>query len=201
MRTACRELQGCASFSKLLQAVLELGNHLNQVGAAWGLGHDRAMRKGAGAWRTWRKCMLHLRPGSATSWNGCACTANPVEHCLCSCLPPALASVQGTQRGAAAGFKLDTLLKLADVKGTDRKTSLLHFVITQAGFRYLPGLGRFKRHRLTACGCIAQLSSLRFSADACTGAAATQRLCKAFVVCIVPAAAGGGRRGHEGHER
>lgn len=40
--------------------------------------------------------------------------------------------LQGTQRGAAAGFKLDTLLKLADVKGTDRKTSLLHFVITQA---------------------------------------------------------------------
>lgn len=41
-------------------------------------------------------------------------------------------SLQGTQRGAAAGFKLDTLLKLADVKGTDRKTSLLHFVIMQA---------------------------------------------------------------------
>ncbi len=30
-----------------------------------------------------------------------------------------------------AGFKLDTLLKLADVKGTDRKTSLLHFVLQQ----------------------------------------------------------------------
>lgn len=30
-----------------------------------------------------------------------------------------------------AGFKLDTLLKLADVKGTDRKTSLLHFVMLQ----------------------------------------------------------------------
>ncbi len=29
------------------------------------------------------------------------------------------------------GFKLDTLLKLADVKGTDRKTSLLHFVLDQ----------------------------------------------------------------------
>ncbi len=29
------------------------------------------------------------------------------------------------------GFKLDTLLKLADVKGTDRKTSLLHFVLVQ----------------------------------------------------------------------
>ena len=31
----------------------------------------------------------------------------------------------------ATGFKLDTLLKLADVKGTDRKTSLLHFVLEQ----------------------------------------------------------------------
>ena len=31
----------------------------------------------------------------------------------------------------ASGFKLDTLLKLADVKGTDRKTSLLHFVLEQ----------------------------------------------------------------------
>lgn len=29
------------------------------------------------------------------------------------------------------GFKLDTLLKLADVKGVDRKTSLLHFVLDQ----------------------------------------------------------------------
>ncbi|PSC67234.1 formin 6 [Micractinium conductrix] len=67
VRTACTELHGCSAFTKLLQAVLELGNHLNQ----------------------------------------------------------------GTQRGAAAGFKLDTLLKLADVKGTDRKTSLLHFVIAQ----------------------------------------------------------------------
>ncbi len=28
-----------------------------------------------------------------------------------------------------AGFKLDTLLKLSDVKGVDRKTSLLHFVV------------------------------------------------------------------------
>lgn len=37
--------------------------------------------------------------------------------------------VQGTQRGAALGFKLDTLLKLADVKGTDRRTSLLHWVV------------------------------------------------------------------------
>ena len=37
----------------------------------------------------------------------------------------------GTHRGGAAGFRLDTLLKLADVKGADRKTSLLHFVLGQ----------------------------------------------------------------------
>lgn len=35
------------------------------------------------------------------------------------------------ERRSSAGFKLDTLLKLADVKGTDRKTSLLHFVLDQ----------------------------------------------------------------------
>ncbi|KAK9825141.1 hypothetical protein WJX81_003866 [Elliptochloris bilobata] len=38
---------------------------------------------------------------------------------------------EGTHRGAADGFRLDTLLKLADVKGTDRRTSLLHFVLAQ----------------------------------------------------------------------
>lgn len=35
----------------------------------------------------------------------------------------------GTNRGGARAFKLDTLLKLADVKGTDGKTTLLHFVV------------------------------------------------------------------------
>lgn len=37
----------------------------------------------------------------------------------------------GTLRGDAQAFKLDSLLKLADVKGTDNKTSLLHFVIQE----------------------------------------------------------------------
>lgn len=37
----------------------------------------------------------------------------------------------GTNRGDAQAFKLDTLLKLADVKGTDNKTTLLHFVIQE----------------------------------------------------------------------
>ncbi|KAG2333128.1 hypothetical protein Bca4012_017231 [Brassica carinata] len=37
----------------------------------------------------------------------------------------------GTFRGAAQAFKLDTLLKLADVKGTDGKTTLLHFVVQE----------------------------------------------------------------------
>uniref|UniRef100_A0A803MGY8 Formin-like protein n=1 Tax=Chenopodium quinoa TaxID=63459 RepID=A0A803MGY8_CHEQI len=37
----------------------------------------------------------------------------------------------GTYRGGAHAFKLDTLLKLADVKGTDGKTTLLHFVVQE----------------------------------------------------------------------
>lgn len=37
----------------------------------------------------------------------------------------------GTYRGSAQAFKLDTLLKLADVKGTDGKTTLLHFVVEE----------------------------------------------------------------------
>ena len=34
----------------------------------------------------------------------------------------------GTYRGQARGFRLETLLRLTDVKAVDRKTSLLHFV-------------------------------------------------------------------------
>ncbi|ONM24218.1 Formin-like protein 5 [Zea mays] len=37
----------------------------------------------------------------------------------------------GTFRGGAQAFKLDTLLKLSDVKGTDGKTTLLHFVVEE----------------------------------------------------------------------
>ncbi|XP_016194081.1 formin-like protein 1 [Arachis ipaensis] len=37
----------------------------------------------------------------------------------------------GTDRGDAQAFKLDTLLKLADVKGADGKTTLLHFVVQE----------------------------------------------------------------------
>jgi hypothetical protein len=37
----------------------------------------------------------------------------------------------GTNRGQAKAFKLDTLLKLADVKGADGKTTLLHFVVQE----------------------------------------------------------------------
>nr|XP_011458124.1 PREDICTED: formin-like protein 1 [Fragaria vesca subsp. vesca] len=37
----------------------------------------------------------------------------------------------GTNRGDAHAFKLDTLLKLADVKGADGKTTLLHFVVQE----------------------------------------------------------------------
>ncbi|GMH24324.1 hypothetical protein Nepgr_026167 [Nepenthes gracilis] len=37
----------------------------------------------------------------------------------------------GTFRGGANAFKLDTLLKLSDVRGTDGKTTLLHFVVQE----------------------------------------------------------------------
>lgn len=37
----------------------------------------------------------------------------------------------GTNRGDAQAFELDTLLKLVDIKGTDRKTTLLHFVVQE----------------------------------------------------------------------
>ncbi|XVF04010.1 hypothetical protein REPUB_Repub05bG0043600 [Reevesia pubescens] len=37
----------------------------------------------------------------------------------------------GTFRGHAQAFKLDTLLKLSDVKGVDGKTTLLHFVVQE----------------------------------------------------------------------
>ncbi|KAH1032622.1 hypothetical protein J1N35_044796 [Gossypium stocksii] len=37
----------------------------------------------------------------------------------------------GTFRGGAQAFKLDTLLKLSDVKGVDGKTTLLHFVVLE----------------------------------------------------------------------
>ncbi|XP_073133878.1 formin-like protein 5 [Henckelia pumila] len=37
----------------------------------------------------------------------------------------------GTFRGGAEAFKLDTLLKLSDVKGTDGETTLLHFIVRE----------------------------------------------------------------------
>jgi hypothetical protein len=37
----------------------------------------------------------------------------------------------GTIRGAASAFKLDGLLKLADIRGADGKTTLLHFVVQE----------------------------------------------------------------------
>ncbi|CAL0328966.1 unnamed protein product [Lupinus luteus] len=37
----------------------------------------------------------------------------------------------GTYRGGAQAFRLDTLLKLSDVKGIDGKTTLLHFVVQE----------------------------------------------------------------------
>ncbi|QHO07574.1 Formin-like protein [Arachis hypogaea] len=46
----------------------------------------------------------------------------------------------GTNRGDAKAFKLETLLKLVDIKGTDGKTTLLHFVVQEI-IRYEDGGG------------------------------------------------------------
>jgi len=67
IQVACKELKSSRLFLKLLEAVLKLGNRMND----------------------------------------------------------------GTFRGGAQAFKLDTLLKLSDVKGADSKTTLLHFVVQE----------------------------------------------------------------------
>lgn len=67
LQVACKELKSSRLFLKLLEAVLKLGNRMND----------------------------------------------------------------GTFRGGAQAFKLDTLLKLSDVKGADGKTTLLHFVVQE----------------------------------------------------------------------
>ncbi|ONK61099.1 uncharacterized protein A4U43_C08F26240 [Asparagus officinalis] len=67
LEVACKELRSSRLFLKLLEAVLKLGNRMND----------------------------------------------------------------GTFRGGAQAFKLDTLLKLSDVKGIDGKTTLLHFVVQE----------------------------------------------------------------------
>lgn len=36
MKAACSELHDCPAFMKVLQAVLALGNHLNEVRVTWG---------------------------------------------------------------------------------------------------------------------------------------------------------------------
>ncbi|KAF9588546.1 hypothetical protein IFM89_013040, partial [Coptis chinensis] len=67
LEVACKELRNSRLFLKLLEAVLKIGNRMND----------------------------------------------------------------GTFRGGAQAFKLDTLLKLADVKGIDGKTTLLNFVVLE----------------------------------------------------------------------
>ena len=142
--------------------------------------------------------------GPSPEWQwALACTplAQPDPHCTTrlgfqrSLARLPASPLQGTQRGAAAGFKLDTLLKLADVKGTDRKTSLLHFVITQArggGPSCSGGLGNELRG---ACWAPRPPSSSR------GGCGATLRSIDATCCRYSCRAAGGGGRGDEGHER
>jgi Formin Homology 2 Domain len=65
-----------------------------------------------------------------------------------------------------AGFKLDTLLRLADVKGTDRRTSLLAFVTAALLARGQGDVGSLPQ----------QLSSIRAAANLQVLAAAHRHL-------------------------
>lgn len=67
----------------------------------------------------------------------------------------------GTYRGGAQAFKLDTLLKLSDVKGTDGKTSLLHFVVHEI----IRGEGIRAARRMREGGSISSVRTEDFSED------------------------------------
>ena len=68
----------------------------------------------------------------------------------------------GTARGGAMAFKLDTLLKLADVKGADGRTTLLHFVVQEMIRSQKPAAARAAPD--IAAGLAAELTSVRKTA-------------------------------------
>lgn len=67
----------------------------------------------------------------------------------------------GTYRGGAQAFKLDTLLKLADVKGADGKTTLLHFVVKET----IRSEGRRAARLARESGSITFLNNFSFGSD------------------------------------
>ncbi|XP_042459139.1 formin-like protein 3 isoform X1 [Zingiber officinale] len=67
----------------------------------------------------------------------------------------------GTFHGGAEAFKLDTLLKLADVKGTDKKTTLLHFVVKET----IRSEGRRAARLARESGYMSILNNYNFSND------------------------------------
>ena len=69
----------------------------------------------------------------------------------------------GTNRGKAKAFKLDTLLKLVDVKGVDQKTTLLHFVVMEL-LRSEPGVDLRRRALKMAASLNQELTHVRKSA-------------------------------------
>ena len=68
----------------------------------------------------------------------------------------------GTARGGAMAFKLDTLLKLADVKGADGRTTLLHFVVQEMIRSQKPAAARAAPD--IAAGLAAELTNVRRTA-------------------------------------
>ncbi|XP_042462947.1 formin-like protein 3 [Zingiber officinale] len=67
----------------------------------------------------------------------------------------------GTYRGGAQAFKIDTLLKLADVKGADGKTTLLHFVVKET----IRSEGRRAARLARESGSITFMNNFSFGSD------------------------------------
>lgn len=139
LQAACAALKGSADLMTVLRAVLLTGNHLNEGthrGAADGAPshavHTVSSALGVHPEQNKRVLSSMLAAGALHVLQGsCMHTIAPAAH-----TPVVIGFEQGmllvvASVWAHAGFRLDTLLKLADVKGTDRRTSLLHFVLAQ----------------------------------------------------------------------
>ncbi|XP_031131860.1 formin-like protein 11 [Ipomoea triloba] len=70
----------------------------------------------------------------------------------------------GTVRGGAKAFKLDALLKLSDIKGSDGKTTLLHFVLQEMTPPQLGSTNAHHHHHLVSAALSTELCNVKKAA-------------------------------------
>nr|GMD07872.1 formin-like protein 11 [Ipomoea batatas] len=70
----------------------------------------------------------------------------------------------GTVRGGAKAFKLDALLKLSDIKGSDGKTTLLHFVLQEMTPQQLGSTNAHHHHHLVSAALSTELCNVKKAA-------------------------------------